>query len=32
MDQIIYTLIYIDHPELFYKIGHGYGEITKLIY
>ena len=31
-DQVIYTLIYRDHPELFYKIGDGYGEITKLLY
>jgi hypothetical protein len=31
-DQVIYTLIYKDRPDLFYKIGHGYGKIIELLY
>ena len=31
-DQVIYTLIYKDRPDLFYKIGHGYGKIIDLLY
>lgn len=31
-DQVILTHIYKDHPELFYKLGHGYGELVPLLY
>jgi hypothetical protein len=31
-EQVIYTLIYKDRPDLFYKIGHGYGKIIDLLY
>lgn len=31
-DQVMYTLIYKDKPELFYKIGHGYGKIIEILY
>ena len=31
-DQVILTHIFNDHPELFCRIGHGYGEIVKLLY
>ena len=31
-DQIILTIIFNDNPELFYKLGHGYGEIIPLLY
>lgn len=30
-DQVIYTLIYKDQPEIFYKFGHGYGRIVELL-
>jgi hypothetical protein len=31
-DQVILTYIYKDNMRLFYKIGHGYGEIIPLLY
>ena len=31
-DQVIYTIIYKEHPELFHKIGHGFGKIVELLY
>ena len=31
-DQVILTLIYKDHPELFHRIGHGYGALVPLLY
>lgn len=31
-DQVIYTLIYKYRPDLFYKLGHGYGKIVELLY
>jgi len=30
-DQVIYTLIYKDRPELFYKMGDGYGKLSELL-
>ena len=30
-DQVILTYIYKDFPELFYKIGSGYGELIKVL-
>ena len=30
-DQVMYTLIYKDEPELFYKLGDGYGKLTELL-
>jgi len=31
-DQVLLTYIYKDHPELFHRLGHGYGEIVPLLY
>jgi hypothetical protein len=31
-DQVVLTHIFNDHPELFCRIGHGYGELVKLLY
>lgn len=31
-DQVLLTHIYKDNKELFYKLCHGYGEITKFLY
>jgi hypothetical protein len=31
-DQIILTHLYKDNPELFYKLGDGYGEIVPLLF
>jgi hypothetical protein len=31
-DQYILTHIFIDHPELFYKLCEGYGEVTKYLF
>lgn len=31
-DQVILTLIFNDHPELFHNLGHGYGQIVPLLY
>jgi hypothetical protein len=31
-DQIIFTYIYDQHPELFHKLGHGYGALIPLLY
>lgn len=30
-EQVIYTIIYKEHPELFHKIGHGFGKIIQLL-
>lgn len=30
-EQVIFTLIYKDHPELFHKLDHGYGKIVELL-
>jgi len=30
-DQVVYTLVYYEHPELFECIGHGYGEILNIL-
>jgi hypothetical protein len=31
-DQIILTLIYKENPDIFYKLGDGYGEVVPLLY
>jgi len=31
-DQVIHTHIYKDYPNLFFKLGDGYGEITKYLF
>jgi hypothetical protein len=31
-DQVILTHIYKDHPEIFCKLCHGYGEITRYLF
>jgi hypothetical protein len=31
-DQIILTHMFNDYPELFYKLGNGYGEVVPLLY
>lgn len=31
-DQVIWTYIYNDYPELFHKLGCGYGEVVPLLY
>lgn len=31
-DQVILTRIYSDFPDLFYCLGHGYGELVPLLY
>jgi len=31
-DQVILTYMYKDHPELFHRVGHGYGAILPLMY
>lgn len=31
-DQIILTLIYAENPDLFYKIGDGYGKLVEILY
>jgi hypothetical protein len=31
-DQVILTHIFKDKPKIFYKMGHGYGEITRILF
>ena len=31
-DQIIFTYIYADHPELFHNAGYGYGNLIPMLY
>ena len=31
-DQVILTYILRDHPDIFYKLGHGYGAILDILY
>lgn len=31
-DQVILTHIFNDHPSIFFKLGHGYGELLSLLY
>lgn len=31
-DQVVLTLIYHDHPEMFHKLSHGYGTIIPYLY
>jgi hypothetical protein len=31
-DQVILTHIYNDHPSIFFKLGHGYGELLSILY
>ena len=31
-EQVVLTHIYRDNPNMFYKLGHGYGEITRYLF
>ena len=31
-DQCVWTRIMVDHPELFNRVGVGYGEIVNILY
>lgn len=31
-DQVLYTYMYMDNPDLFYQLSHGYGENVKYLY